>query len=95
MPLTERLEIRLSPAEKDVIERAAKRADMSVSDYVRMCCHKDVMAEEDPAAIKRLFQVQAQQLIEILASGRAATFQRDEDEKRMTAIVARGRRRRG
>lgn len=35
-----RLEIRISPSEKEMIEANAAKAKLSVSDYVRRCCLK-------------------------------------------------------
>jgi uncharacterized protein (DUF1778 family) len=89
MPLTERLEIRLSPAEKNLIELAARRNNLTISDYVRMCCLRHAIAEEDPEAIKQLFLAQGQQLIEMLAAGRATTFRVEENRKRVIATAQR------
>ena len=60
MPRTERLEIRLSPEEKEAFELAAKRHGLTVSDYLRACGHQDVFAEMPPELVKRLVQMNAQ-----------------------------------
>jgi hypothetical protein len=87
MALTERIEIRLSLAEKTAIERSARRGGMSVSDYVRACCHRDYMAEVDPEAIKRLYQAKAEQLIELNASLRAATLKTAEQQETVARVT--------
>jgi uncharacterized protein (DUF1778 family) len=91
MELTERLEIRLSPAEKNLIELAAQRNNLSVSEYVRMCCLANALPEEKPEAIRRMVQAGAQEFIAMFANLRAATFRADENRKRGERIVGRRR----
>src|SRR5438093_10606866 len=78
MARTERLEIRLSPEEKEAFELAARRHGLTVSDYLRACGHQDVFAEMPPELVKRLVRMNAQTIVDMLASGRAATFRAEE-----------------
>lgn len=89
MARTERLEIRLSPEEKEAFELAARRHSLTVSDYLRACGHQDVLSEMDPESVKQLVRMNAQSVVDMLATGRAATFKADENKVKVARVVAR------
>lgn len=88
MNLDERLEIRLTLEEKEAIQLAARRHGMSVSDYVRTCCHQDLLAEIPPAEIKRFYQMGGQHFVHMAVVARAATMKVEEQRSRATRVGA-------
>jgi uncharacterized protein (DUF1778 family) len=91
MARTERLEIRLSPEEKEAFELAARRHGLTVSDYLRACGHQDVLSEMAPESVKRLVRMNAQSVVDMLASARAATFRVDEKNAKVARAVSRAK----
>ena len=51
---TERLELRLSPADKQKVEQRAARCGVSVSSYVRGCCMNKAPKTQPPDEFWRL-----------------------------------------
>lgn len=53
---TARLELRVQPAEKEKIQRAAKRSGLSVTGYVLQCCFKREPGNKPPDAFWALLE---------------------------------------
>jgi hypothetical protein len=51
---TERLEVRLTPADKEAIERGAAKFDMTSSEFVRAATLMMLVLEFDPHALRAL-----------------------------------------
>jgi len=51
-PRTERMEVRLTPADKRAIERAAAKVDMTASEYLRASALTLMAVDLDPHALR-------------------------------------------
>ena len=73
---SDRLELRLTPKDRQAIERAAKRAGMGISEYGRACILTMMVTQLDPHAIEELgkgIAVAAARLVSKLHGGRLVT----------------------
>ena len=53
-PRTERLEVRLTPADKEAIERGAAKFDMTASEFIRAATLAMLLLEFDPHAFRMI-----------------------------------------
>jgi len=53
-PRTERIDVRVTAADKEAIERAAAKYDMTTSEYVRACAVFGLLIEADPHGFRML-----------------------------------------
>ena len=79
----------MSPEEKEAFALAARHQGLSVSDYLRWWGHQGVFSEMDAESAKQLVSMKAQSLLDMLASGRAATFRAEEGRAKVARVIAR------
>ena len=53
-PRTERIDVRVTAADKDALERAAAKYDMTTSEYVRACAVFVLLIGADPHGLRML-----------------------------------------